>query len=382
MAAVTSRPQPPHPSGDAIAPPDRVTLFVSTTWHCNLACSYCFVHANRGERDSERMTPARAARLVEALLEIPGAPLPSLIHVYGGEPLTNLPALRAMVERARAASADSRLAFGITTNGTILDDEVFQLLEAGGFDISLSIDGPPEIHDSCRRTADGRPTHDVVIEFLRRVRERTGCQVRGSAVIRPGWGLADARRYLEGLGVESFKAQVVRVPDTSPFALPPKDRTRYLEDIESAARGVIDDLEAGRRPKDGRFTGRALQLLAGLERRPAFCDVGEHTFGVTPCGDVVPCILIHPVERVLGHIDDHPLTWINEGRRWRRSRALRAECRECPQVRLCGGGCPAIMPVCGAGECEFLRRECEMAARIHEHFRQRPETLLILAGIR
>jgi uncharacterized protein len=361
--------------------PDHVTFFTATTWHCNLGCAYCFVEANREERDASRMSPAVAARVVDALDGVlrPGGSI--LVHVYGGEPLTNLPAIRAMVERAKT-KAPGRLAFGITTNGTVTTDEAIELLGAGDFEISLSIDGPAHVHDACRRTVDGRPTHAVVLQFLQLVRERTRCRVRGSSVIRPGWGLADACGYLKTLGVDTIKAQVARVPPGSPFALSTDDRANYLFDIERAAEGVIAALEAGSQPEDGRFTNRVLQLLAGIERRAAFCDVGEKTFGVTPNGSVVPCILIHPVELILGHIEDDPLTWIEEGRRWRESRRLRAECCRCSQLSLCGGGCPAILPVCGAGECDFTRKECEMAAAIYDRFRERPEALLALAGIR
>jgi uncharacterized protein len=358
--------------------PDRATLFVATTWYCNLACEYCFVESSRQERDAAPMSPRVAARVVDALDEVLGDEGAVLVHLYGGEPLTNLPAMAAMVERARARPP-GRVAFGITTNGTVATDEAIALLGAGNFEVSLSIDGPAEIHDACRRTEDGRPTHARVLRFLRLLRDRTRCRVRGSSVVRPGWSLADACGYLRTLGVETLKAQVARVPPGSRFALSPREREQYLLDLEAAAEGVVAALEAGRPPQDGRFTNRVLQLLAGLRHRPAFCDVGEKTFGVLPSGDVVPCVLIHPVERILGHIDDDPMRWIDEGRRWRESRQPRAECRACAHVGLCGGGCPAIMPVCGAGECDFMRKECDLAVQIYDRFRTRPEALLALA---
>jgi hypothetical protein len=50
-------------------------------------------------------------------------------------------------------------------------------------------------------------------------------------------------------------------------------------------------------------------------------------------------------------------------------------------LALCGGGCPAILPVCGAEECELVRKNCEVAVGIYDHFRANPEVLLGLAGI-
>jgi uncharacterized protein len=327
------------------------------------------------------MTPTTAVRIVDAADQIMAPGSSALIHLYGGEPLTNLPAMAAMVDRAKN-KPPGRFGFGITTNGTIDSDDVIELLGAGDFDISLSIDGPPEIHDACRRTPDGLPTHEKVIGFLAKVRERTRCTIRGSSVVRSGWRLADASRYLRELGVDSFKAQVVRVPPGSRFDLRPDDRQHYLEDLEKAAVGVINELRGHKIPADGRFTTRVMQLLAGVQDRLSFCDVGVGTFGVVPTGHVVPCVLIYPAEEILGHIDDDPATWLEAGLRWTQSRRLRNECRSCDNLALCGGGCPAIMPVCGRGECDFIRHECDLAKQLFAEFAERPEALLALVGIR
>jgi uncharacterized protein len=303
-----------------------------------------------------------------------------LVHLYGGEPLTNLPAMSAIVGRALEKSP-GRFVFGITTNGTVLSDEVLELLDQGRFDVTLSVDGPAPIHDAYRCTRGGDPTHGDVLEFLREVQNRTRCTVRGSAVVRPGWGLADACEYLRRLDVDTIKAQVVRVPPGSEFELSPTERRQYCRDLGLLAQRVIEDLEAGVVPKDGRFTPQVLQLLAGIPQRTAYCDAGRTSFGVLPSGDVVPCVLIRPMEPILGHVNGDPWVWLEEGRRWRDSRELRPECAECDQLPLCGGGCPAITPICGKGECEFTRRCCELSSDIHRHFEDRLEDLLGLVGI-
>ena len=73
----------------------------------------------------------------------------------------------------------------------------------------LSVDGPPQIHDECRRTRTGEPTHERVITFLHALRDETECRVRGSSVVRSGWGLAQATEYLRSLPIDLIKAQAV-----------------------------------------------------------------------------------------------------------------------------------------------------------------------------
>lgn len=353
-------------------------VLVATTWRCNLRCSYCFVEQTRLSASGRRMSPEIAARVVDALDQGLADVDSICLHLYGGEPLTNLPALEAMVDRA-AEKAPGRFTFAITTNGTCGSPRAVDLLGRGRFQVVLSIDGPPAVHDACRRTARGAPTHARIVRFLEALRARTECTVRVSAVVRPGWRLADAVAYLETLPADLLKAQAVRGPNGSAWNLTPEEKETYLADLELLGRKVAADVEAGRMPKDDRFSRRVLQLLAGIER-DAFCAAGDTTFGITPAGDVLPCVLMDGGSK-LGRIEEDPAVWREAGRRWRRSRPVRPECESCAARSLCGGGCPALMPVCGADECDLVRKNCEVASAIYERFRSRPQDLLVLAGL-
>jgi uncharacterized protein len=325
------------------------------------------------------MTPELAARVIDALDDGLTHVESICVHLYGGEPLTNLPAIEAMLERS-SQKKTGRFSFAITTNGTCLSPGVIDLLEAGKFQIILSIDGPAEIHDQCRRTAGGAPTHARVMNFLRDVRSGTRCWVRGSAVVRSGWSLVQATDYLRTLPVDAIKAQAVRGPAGTPCALSEAEKQTYLEDLEAVGQRTIAELEAGKRPRDDRFSSRVLQLLKG-DRRKAFCGAGNTIFGVNPAGHVLPCVLMAPEGCLLGHVSDDPRVWVAAGRRWRETRPLRSECRACSYLRLCGGGCPALIPVCGEEECVMIRKNCEVAVAVFEHFRSDPEALLALVGI-
>jgi uncharacterized protein len=357
----------------------RAEVLVATTWECNLRCSYCFVQQHNLTKGGERMSPKLAVRVIDALDEGLSHVESICVHLYGGEPLMNLSAIEAMLDRSSERES-GRFSFAVTTNGTCLSPAVINLLDAGKFQVILSIDGPAEIHDECRRTVKGAPTHARVMDFLQALRSRTNCWVRGSAVVRSGWSLSQAEEYLRTLPVDAIKAQAVRGPDGTPYTLSETEKQAYLEDLEAIGRQVIAELEAGQKPRDDRFSSRVLQLLAG-KRREAFCGAGHTTFGITPSGHVLPCVLMEQDGNLLGHVNDGPETWGQAGRRWKESRPRRTECKECSYFHLCGGGCPALMPVCGADECDLIRKNCEVAVAIFEHFQSRPEALLALAGI-
>jgi uncharacterized protein len=358
----------------------RAEVLVAPTWRCNLKCRYCFVQENDLAKEGIDMSPELAARVVDALDEGLGDIRTITIHLYGGESFTNLPAVQAMVNRA-LQKKPGRITFSVTTNGTVLSDEVIEVLKAGKFHIVLSIDGPAEIHDECRRKRDGSPSHANVMRFLQAIRSRTSCTVCGSAVVRSGWRLRQAWDYLRSLPIQSIKAQAVRVPEGTRFALSKEERKIYMEDIEYIGRQVIEDLEAGRIPIDLRFASRVLQLLKGAER-DSFCGAGIISFGITPTGSVLPCLLLDENSYTLGHINNDPKIWIEAGRKWQ-AKPLRPGCQSCPHLNLCGGGCPAMISVCAEDECELVHKNCEVAISIYEHFKDTcPEALLGLAGIK
>jgi uncharacterized protein len=355
-------------------------ILIANTWACNLNCTYCFVRNRELTANHSRMSPEMAVQVVDALDQGLTHVEKICIHFYGGEPLTNIPAIEAMVNRAAEKSA-GRFGFAITTNGAILDCQaVYEIMDKGNFQIILSIDGPREIHDQCRRTVSGEPTHEKVLKFLSGIREHTRCWVRGSAVVRSGWSLKEAVSYLESLPIDAIKAQAVRAGDQTPYVLTGNEKARYLRELEEIGEFVIKELEVGRAPKDDRFSSRVLQLLAG-KRRESFCGAGYTSFGITPDGTILPCILIERSGNELGHIFDEGAAWLQKGIEWRERRRNRVECGNCDSLTLCGGGCDAVMSVCGEDECEIVRKNCEVATAIYRHFKSSPTKLLALAGV-
>lgn len=353
-------------------------VLVSTTWDCNLRCSYCFVNETEITSQKGFMSPEIAERVIDALDEGLSEVNRISVHLYGGEPFLNLPAVEAMINRA-LEKKKGRFMFVATTNGTVLNDKLIELINKIRFTVLVSIDGPEEIHDECRKFANGTPSHKRVVNFIETLREKTDCRIYGGAVIRSGWRLKDAYDYLRTLPVDDIKAQAVRLPPGTPFALTKEEWERYKDDIEAVGRSVIEDLEKGEIPRDKRFSPRVLQLLV-KGKKSHFCAAGHTSFGITPKGEVLACLLVKGPGAYMGHINDDPKTWREAGRKWR-DKPLREKCVSCKHLNLCAGGCPAIFPVCGDEECDIIYKNCEVTHMIYDHFEGRQEFLMPLAGI-
>jgi len=365
-----ARPQPPS---------EEVEVLVNAAQTCNLVCPYCFVGQGRfhyRRRKSQGLDPRSAKRLVEVLPRaLPDRRIFS-IHFYGGEPLLNTEAMKAAVEAAEHSTHLFR--FAVTTNGTLFAPEIFSIFKRGRFSVILSIDGPPRVHNALRRTQNGRPTHALVLKFLKRLKKE-GIFVRGSSVVRRNWPLRKSLAYLNSLPVDVMKAQAVRLPPEHPIALNQRERAEYFDDLKDLAGSVIRCIKKGISPKDDRFNSRVLQILTRT-RRASFCGAGRSVFGLSTDGTVLPCALLAGVkDSNLGSI--HGSTdWVDRGRIWADTHGPRPECEVCWALPLCGGGCPAMLSVCGEDECDMVRANCEAALEIYGAFLKRPSDLLVLAG--
>jgi uncharacterized protein len=127
---------------------------------------------------------AVASRSVELLLTQAAARAAINIVFFGGEPLTNMPLIRQVVDYAeqRAAECGKAVDFSLTTNATLLTPELVAFFEAHRFGISISMDGPKAIHDRNRKSVGGKGTYDLVVRKARMLLERYRAKPVGARV--------------------------------------------------------------------------------------------------------------------------------------------------------------------------------------------------------
>jgi uncharacterized protein len=146
---------------------------------CNLACSYCYVYelADQTWRSRPR-TMSSAIVSVAALRIAEHARAHDLeavrIIFHGGEPLLAGPEPLIEALRKIRAEVDARVRVDswVQTNGTLLDEETLDVLEAHGIRVGVSLDGDEAAHDRNRRYANSRGSSDQVFTALHRLMKR------------------------------------------------------------------------------------------------------------------------------------------------------------------------------------------------------------------
>lgn len=155
---------------------ELITLEVTSA--CNLRCKYCifsgeYQYTRTHGKQHMTFDIAKPAIDFHRSLRVDADSL--AVGFYGGEPLLNFDLIRRCCEYVRACEEDDKLMrpirFGITTNGTLLSEERVAFFIEQGFSMTISLDGPQEIHDDCRVDAKGRGTFEIVFRNLQHVYE-------------------------------------------------------------------------------------------------------------------------------------------------------------------------------------------------------------------
>lgn len=160
------------------------TVVLNVNTGCNLGCTYCYKEDLAPPARGQRMDFDTARKSVDLLLEQGAERDRVSVVFFGGEPLTNMALIRQAVEYAerRGMEAEKSIDFSLTTNATLLTEDIISFLDAHRFGISVSIDGPKAIHDRNRRTVGGRGTYDVVSRKVRMLLERYRSRPVGARV--------------------------------------------------------------------------------------------------------------------------------------------------------------------------------------------------------
>lgn len=149
------------------------TVILQTTQNCNFRCRYCgfsnFGYSDR-EHNSGMMSIETAKKAIDFLKNNSVDMKDVSIAFYGGEPLINFKLVKEVVQYAKAIMPYKNINFDLITNFSILTDEIKQFLRDHNIQVTVSLDGPLQVHDKYRRfAANGKGTFDKVYNNLKEI---------------------------------------------------------------------------------------------------------------------------------------------------------------------------------------------------------------------
>lgn len=315
---------------------------------CNMRCAYCFyrdVSAHRELSNRGKMSLDTLEILVRKLLGT-GAQM-AYFSFQGGEPtLAGLDFFKAFLEFAgRCRQPQTQVQAVLQTNGLALNEEWAAFLAENHFLVGISLDGPRELHDRLRRTANDEETFHTVLKNIRLL-EQYGVEyniltVVTAAVARhPDSVYRTFRKYgfrylqfipcLDGLTQER---------GDNPYSLTPELYGGFLK-------RMFDHWFAHQQQGDPVYIRYFDNLLFAAAGRPVpACGMNGHCDNqmvIEADGSVYPCDFYVLDEYRLGSIvtdSFEALQAAGEESRFLREDVLPEKCRRCPYLPLCRGGC-------------------------------------------
>ena len=341
-----------------VAPPIHA-LSLAIAQKCNLGCVYCYAQQGDFGGAAKSMTRETADRAVDLLIAgaEPGARLN--LAFLGGEPLVNRTVLQAVTRRAAELAERSgvKMTFSITTNGTLLTSADAAFFEEFGFAVTVSLDGPAEVHDVLRPLKSGRGTFDRVMENVRPLLAmQRRMQVTARVTVTPrNLGLRDT--------LEQFLAEGFHSVGFSPLLRSPNGGDEMQADTLEVMLGEM--IDCGREFERKSLAGEryafanmvnAMKEIGRGTHRPYPCGAGAGYLGVSADGELAACHrFVGDDEGAMGSLQDG----VDRERRanWLAERHVHRQepCRSCWARYLCGGGCHHEVISRGRPACDYIR---------------------------
>jgi uncharacterized protein len=365
------------------------TLVLEVAQACNLRCAYCYAAGGAYGGAARVMPPELARRAARYLVESSGERDSVTLVLFGGEPLLNLPALKAAVLEGEAAARASgkKLVVSLTTNGTRFTREVLDFLREHPMSISISIDGPPDLHDANRRYpgANGGGTYADVVAGLNLLRSCMPRPPAARVTLAPDqWGrVPEVFDHLLDLGFLEVGIAPAS-PISAEFLPTPEQDEALFAGFSLLAQRFAR--EAG----EGRLLpfSNLLDLLGKLhlgQVKSAPCGAGLGYLALDAEGRFFLCHRLAGVERFcVGDLEagiDHARirACLSE-----QAAPRRAACRACWARSVCAGGChhenhvrENELGLAPGSSCEFIRRWLEVGIRVYADLSDRPDNHML-----
>lgn len=315
--------------------PRLTYLFFELTDACNLSCVHC--GSSSSPKNKRFLAYEDVAKVIKSVAERYD-PRKIMICLSGGEPL-----LHPDFFRIAKYAVDSGFFCGVTTNGTLIDEEYARLMESSGIHtVTFSLDGLKKNHCDFRNC---KWAYDKTLEGIENLHRASGGRIKTqiTTVVHKGniGELDELYNVVCESGVQSWRLvnmePIGRAQQSPELLLDAEDHKYLLNYIREKrySREVKIDVTYG--------CSHYLPMEYEKEVRDNYfiCGAGVYVASILAGGEIYSCMDIERREELVqGNIscDDFIDVWEHRFKEFREDRSVcSSECSECPQRKNCGG---------------------------------------------
>lgn len=324
------------------------TLVLNVTSKCNLSCGYCYEYGE--DRIVEQgtkprfMDEATAKRSVDFMFAESAGMSTVNLTFFGGETLLNFRVLQAALAYAREKGdlLGKKVNASLTTNATLLRDEVIDWMVAQDVGVTVSIDGGREQQDRHRVFANGMGSYDIVLPRIRQLLGRHTRRPIGARVTLTGQNLDVVgiyRHLVEEIGFWEVGFAPVTTSWQREYAIENEGFTHMLRQFQQLAFEYRDATLAGRHHGFSNVRDTIEEIHKGMSKSHP-CGAGFGLLGVATDGDVALCHrFAGSAQHSIGTVFDGVNRDAQSDFLDRHHIDLKTDCSRCWARPLCAGGC-------------------------------------------
>lgn len=324
------------------------SLVLNVANKCNLHCSYCYEpEAAKYGSSPVQMDWEVARTSVDFLFHKAGKNPEVNLIFFGGEALLNFKLMREIVAYAeeKGREADKKVDFSLTTNGTLVTDEMIDFFQEHRFGLTVSIDGPQDLHDKRRffltNRGERKGSYEQILPRVKRLLQRYNARpvVARVTVTKGTVEIGRIYEHLAGLGFFEVGFSPVTAKNGEEYGLEPADLHEVLRGFKELGSLYVE------RALQSQYTGFSnlstllTDLHAGTNKLFP-CGAGLGLLDVDGNGDVYLC------HRFPG-TEEHKYGNVKEGLDYDRLNDFingahvgnKPVCQTCWIRGICGGGC-------------------------------------------
>lgn len=323
---------------------------------CNLNCQYCFANKGKYDKPNEQMKFDKAKEALDNLIQCVrnnnGKEL--TVAFFGGEPLLSFELIKQVVEYMNNTAGDLSCKYMITTNGTLITPEITDFFETNKFNVTISIDGDEEQHNTFRRYINGKGSYTMVVNAVNMFKNKAQINAR-ITIASHNTDIYKAVTSIVSLGIK-------RITFALDYNISESDYGKFESSFKQLMEKYIADIKLGKYYDITNITS-VLASIVLHQRCKAHCNAGISYITLSADAKYYRCPrFVGTKSFCMGTAEDSN-TLLNNMDKFKASLGESAikrnsNCENCPYVYLCGGVCYHHAYVAGLHEHQDIPTEC------------------------
>jgi len=324
------------------------TLVLNVTSKCNLSCGYCYEYGEDRIVESTTkprfMDEATARQSVDFMFAESGDSPSVNLTFFGGETLLNFKMLKSSLAYARQKGEElgKQVSASLTTNATLLREEIVDWFIENDVGVTVSIDGAREQQDKFRVFSNGMGSYDIILPRIKDLLARHKRRPVGARVTLTGQNLDVASIYhhlFEEIGFWEVGFAPVTTSWQREYAIEDEGFRSLLSGFQSLADDYLKAALAGKRHGFSNVRDTLEEIHKGMSKSHP-CGAGFGLLGVPTDGDVALCYRCagsdsHKLGSVFIGVDHAAQATFLETHHIDN----KTDCSTCWARPLCAGGC-------------------------------------------